>query len=72
MWQADHTLLDIEILNEKNEESRPWLTIILEDYSRAIAGYYLSFQAHSAIQTSLSFHQTIWNKKRAYWKVCGT
>ncbi|GGF70156.1 hypothetical protein GCM10010912_14230 [Paenibacillus albidus] len=50
---------------------RPWLTIILDDYSRAIAGYYLSSHAPSAIQTSLSLHQAIWNKNRSDWQVCG-
>ena len=71
IWQADHTLLDIEILTENNEVIRPWLTIILDDYSRAIAGYYLSPHAPSAIQTSLSLHQAIWNKNRADWQICG-
>ncbi|MQK80396.1 transposase, partial [Escherichia coli] len=32
IWQADHTMLDIEVLNEKNEIERPWLTIVLDDY----------------------------------------
>lgn len=29
IWQADHTMLDIEVLNEKNEIERPWLTIVI-------------------------------------------
>lgn len=45
IWQADHTLLDINLLNEKGSINRPWLTIILDDYSRAVASYYLSFSA---------------------------
>ena len=56
IWQADHTPLDILVLNEKGKPERPWLTIILDDYSRAVAGYFLSFQAPSAIQTSLVLH----------------
>lgn len=43
IWQADHTILDIEVLDEKNQRNRPWLTIIMDDYSRAIAGYYSIF-----------------------------
>ena len=43
IWQADHTPLDIIVLNERGKPERPWLTIILDDYSRAIAGYLLSF-----------------------------
>ena len=63
IWQADHTLLDIEIFDEKGQKNRPWLTIILDDYSRCIAGYNLSFAAPSAIRTSLTLHQAIWTKR---------
>ena len=31
-WQADHTMLDIEVLNEKNKLERPWLTVVLDDF----------------------------------------
>ena len=37
----DHTLLDVMILNDRQQPVRPWLTIVLDDYSRAIAGYAL-------------------------------
>ncbi|MFT8309678.1 MAG: Mu transposase C-terminal domain-containing protein [Sporolactobacillus sp.] len=71
IWQADHTLLDIFVLNEKGNPQRPWLTIIMDDYSRAIAGYFLSFHDPSAMQTSLAFHQAIWQKKNKDWPICG-
>lgn len=71
IWQADHTLLDIFVLNEKDQPERPWLTIILDDYSRAIAGYFLTFQAPSAIQTALALHQAIWHKRNPDWPICG-
>ncbi|UOR10997.1 Mu transposase C-terminal domain-containing protein [Halobacillus amylolyticus] len=71
IWQADHTLLDIWIWNEKEKPARPWLTIIMDDYSRAVAGYFLSFDAPSAIQTSLALHQAIWSKEDSRWRVCG-
>ena len=45
IWQADHTLLDLYVLDDNGEIKRPWLTIIMDDYSRVIAGYYLSFNA---------------------------
>jgi len=32
-WQADHTLLDLQILDVKQQPARPWLTIVLDDYS---------------------------------------
>lgn len=71
IWQADHTLLDIEILDGKNVVNRPWLTIILDEFSRSVVGYNLSFNAPSAIQTSLTLHQAIWQKKDQRWPVCG-
>ena len=45
VWQADHTELDIWLKDGRERPEKPWLTIILDDYSRAIAGYALSFSA---------------------------
>ena len=39
LWQADHTMLDILIVDADGKHARPWLSIILDDYSRAVAGY---------------------------------
>lgn len=71
IWQADHTLLDVYVLDDKGDIRRPWLTIIMDDYSRAIAGYYLSFNAPSSLQTSLAFRQAIWIKTEKQWPICG-
>jgi putative transposase len=71
LWQADHTPLDIWLLDEHGKPARPWLTSIMDDYSRAIAGYFLSFQAPSAIQTALALRQAIWRKPDAQWQICG-
>src|SRR4051812_2314121 len=60
MWQADHCLLDIWVLDPSGKPRRPWLSVILDDYSRAVAGYLLSFQAPSALQTALALRQAIW------------
>jgi len=71
IWQADHTLLDIWIKDEKEQPVRPWLTVIMDDYSRAIAGYYISFDAPSALQTALALKQGIWRKNNPAWHICG-
>lgn len=71
IWQADHTLLDILVLDDKGNPSRPWLSVIVDDYSRAIAGYFLSFNAPAALQTALALHQAIWRKSEPGWTVCG-
>ena len=65
IWQADHTLLDIWVRHDDGPPVRPWLTVIMDDYSRAIAGFRLSFEAPSAIQTALTLRQAIWRKAAA-------
>jgi putative transposase len=55
IWQADHTPLDI----------------LIDDYSRAVAGYFLSFEDPSALRTSLALRQAIWRKEDSRWIVCG-
>jgi putative transposase len=71
IWQADHSELDILVKDTDGTARRPWLTIILDDYSRAVGGYFLSLSAPSAIQTALALRQAIWRKPQAGWHVCG-
>ena len=71
MWQADHTLLDIHLLDERGEVCRPWLSLVVDDYSRAIAGYFLTSGAPSAINTALALRQAIWRKENSDWPICG-
>jgi putative transposase len=71
IWQADHTELDILVKDDKGKPRKPWLTIILDDYSRAVAGYLLFFFAPSAIQTALALRQAIWRKAQPGWHLCG-
>jgi len=71
IWQADHTELDILVKDTDGTARRPWLTIIIDDYSRAVAGYFLTLSAPSAIQTALALRQAIWRKTQAGWHICG-
>lgn len=70
-WQMDHTLLDVMILDEQQRPIRPWLSIVLDDYSRAIAGYSLSTKAPSAQQSALALHQAISRKGNPLWVIYG-
>ncbi|SQD97377.1 MULTISPECIES: helix-turn-helix domain-containing protein [unclassified Parafrankia] len=54
IWQADHTQLDLWVLGPSGKPARPWLTVIEDDHSRAIAGYAVNLGAPSAIQTALA------------------
>ncbi len=71
IWQADHTPLDLWVWGENGKPVRPWLTVILDDYSRAVAAYRLSAQAPSALQTALVLRDAIWRKTDPRWHVCG-
>jgi putative transposase len=71
IWQADHTELDLLVFDDERKARKPWLTIILDDFSRAVAGYFLSFSSPSALQTSLALRQAIWRKPRSGWSICG-
>ena len=71
LWQADHTLLDILVLDEGGRQVRPWLTTVIDDHSRAVAGTMLFLGAPSALNTSLALRHAIWRKADAAWPVCG-
>jgi putative transposase len=43
----------------------------MDDYSRAIAGFRLSLEAPSAIQTALALRQAMWRKAVPHWKITG-
>jgi putative transposase len=71
VWQIDHSLLDILLVESALKFKKPWLTVVIDDYSRAICGYFLSFEDPSAINTALCLRQAIWKKGNPSWPVCG-
>jgi putative transposase len=71
IWQADHTLLDLWVITPSGRPGRPWLTIVEDDHSRAVAGYAVNLGAPSAPTTALAFRQAIWRKPWPGWHVCG-
>ncbi len=71
IWQADHSPLDILLVSPGGEPEKPWLTIVIDDYSRAVSGYLLSFEPPSTLHTSLALRQGIWRKDDPRWNVCG-
>jgi putative transposase len=70
-WQADHTQLDILILDANGQSRRPWLSTVIDDYSRIVAGYTVFLGAPSTLQTCLALRQAIWRKEDPAWPVCG-
>ncbi|MGH3287373.1 MAG: helix-turn-helix domain-containing protein [Streptosporangiaceae bacterium] len=71
MWQADHDELDILIRDASDRPARPWLTVIEDDHSRAICGYYTFLGAPSAMNTAIALLQAIWRKPDPAWEMCG-
>lgn len=71
IWQADHTELDLWVLDPSGRPARPWLTVIEDDHSRAVAGYAVSLDAPSAMNTALALRHAIWRKTESGWHVCG-
>ncbi|MFM0069173.1 DDE-type integrase/transposase/recombinase [Paraburkholderia aspalathi] len=71
IWQADHTEFDILILDSNGAPVRPWLTTLIDDHSRAVAGYMVFLGAPSSLQTSLALQQAIWRKLDPQWPVSG-
>ncbi|WP_013335053.1 Mu transposase C-terminal domain-containing protein [Gloeothece verrucosa] len=75
IWQADHTQLDVFIVeNLKNKDSllkpeiirdrkgepiRPYLTVIMDSYSGCIMGYYLGFVAADSHRVALALRNAI-------------
>ncbi|MCS5714680.1 Mu transposase C-terminal domain-containing protein [Herbiconiux sp. CPCC 205716] len=70
-WQADHTELDVLVTGVGGKPDRPWLTIVMDDYSRGICGYTVFTGAPSAINTALALRQAIWRKTDPAWAMCG-
>ena len=71
VWQVDHTELDILILDETGTPARPWLTVVIDDHSRAVAGYMVFLGTPSALHTALALRQAIWRKSDLAWAICG-
>src|ERR1700678_1700793 len=71
IWQADHAQLAIRPVREDGRIAKPWLTIVIDDYSRAIAGYFLGFDPPSSTRTALALRQAIWRKGHPHWQMCG-
>jgi putative transposase len=71
IWQADHTPLNIWLLNDDGQAGRPWLTVIEDDFSCCVAGYLIGFEAPNALHTALALRQAIWPKADPHWHICG-
>ncbi|MFW9082537.1 transposase [Pseudomonas sp. P2757] len=62
--EIDHTLVDILILADDRIKliGRPWLTVVIDVYSRVLLGYYLSLHAPSAVSVACALSHAVLRK----------
>ena len=64
VWQCDHTPLDVLVVDRAGEIlGRPWLTIVVDTYSRCLMGMNLGFDAPSAAVVCLALRHAILPKQ---------
>ncbi|MFM7615001.1 MAG: hypothetical protein ACKO4R_12430, partial [Synechococcales cyanobacterium] len=64
IWQCDHTRADILLVDQHGELlGRPWLTTVVDTYSRCIIGINLGFDAPSSHVVALALRHAILPKK---------
>jgi putative transposase len=64
VWQCDHTRADVLLIDQHGELlGRPWLTTVIDTYSRCIIGLNLGFDAPSAQVVALALRHAILPKK---------
>ena len=54
--QIDHTKVDVQLVDEQSRLvlGRPWLTVLLDVFSRAVVGFNLSYNAPAAAGVALA------------------
>jgi len=64
VWQCDHTRVDVLLVDQYGKLlSRPWLTTVIDTYSRCIMGINLGFDAPSSQVVALALRHAILPKK---------
>nr|WP_236117346.1 Mu transposase C-terminal domain-containing protein [Hassalia byssoidea] len=64
VWQCDHTLVDVLLVDQHGKIlSRPWLTTVVDTYSRCIMGINLGYDAPSSQVVALALRHAILPKQ---------
>jgi putative transposase len=64
VWQSDHTSIDVLVVDSSGEVlGRPWLTTIVDSYSRCVVGYYLGMERPSSDTVCLALRHGILPKR---------
>lgn len=67
--QMDHTLVDVILCDDIDRKplGRPWVTVLIDVYSRVILGYYLAYHAPSTLSVACAVTNAVF-PKQAYLK----
>jgi putative transposase len=64
VWQCDHTLVDVLLVDKDGDViGRPWLTTVIDTYSRCIMGIRLGFDAPSSDVVALALRHAMLPKQ---------
>ena len=57
----DHSRMDVFVVDQRTRLplGRPWLTIVIDEYSRYVLGYYLSFEEPSSVSMSRALRHAL-------------
>lgn len=72
-YEIDHTPVDVLLVCEKTWMvlGRPWLTLVIDKYSRMIAGFYIGYHTPSASSVLYALRQSILPKEDLLDKYTG-
>lgn len=61
IWQIDHTMVDIELVDSEKRIAigRPWITVVIELFSRMIVGWYVSLDPPGTLATGIAISSAI-------------
>ncbi|MDO8206952.1 MAG: DDE-type integrase/transposase/recombinase, partial [Gallionella sp.] len=61
IWQIDHTLVDVILVDERDRIpiGRPWITLAMDVFSRTVVGWYVSFDPPGALGTGICISNAI-------------
>ncbi|MFO7038607.1 DDE-type integrase/transposase/recombinase [Pseudomonas aeruginosa] len=61
LWQIDHTQVDIELVDSVDRIAigRPWITMVIDLFSRMVVGWYVSFDPPGSLGTGLAITNAV-------------
>lgn len=64
--QIDHTVVDCILVDDESREPlfKPWLTLVIDVYTRIILGYYIAFHAPSILSVACAITHAVLPKRR--------